>query len=277
MQTSFRDKKPTLYIVSTPIGNLSDITYRAISVLSDVAVIFAEDTRTSGILLKHYNIETPLKSYYEHMKHEKIEDVLDELNNGLDVALISDAGTPGISDPGFELIQKIIEEGFYVVSVPGATASIAALTTSGLPMQPHLFVGFLPRKDGEIKKILEKYIAIDATMIFYESPHRILKTLINMYKVFGNRKVVLARELTKMFETITRTTLEAAVLMEHNPKGEYVILVEGYIKEVTENPDIVKMVDNYITTGLNEKEAMRQVAQDINVSRRDIYQKYKIK
>lgn len=277
MQTSFKNKKPTLYIVSTPIGNLDDISYRAINVLNGVEVIFAEDTRKSGILLKHYNIDTKQKSYHEHRKHEKINDVLEYLKNGHDIALISDAGTPGISDPGQELIEEVIANKYYVVSIPGATASIAALTSSGLSMQPHLFVGFLPRKDGEIRSILKKYSTLDATMIFYESPFRIQKTLLRMYEVFGNRKVVLARELTKLFETVIRTTLEEAVLMDHNQKGEYVILVEGYVKKIIKNPNIIKMVDNYKDLGMNEKEAMRQVAEDINVSRRDIYQKYKIR
>lgn len=277
MQKSFTEKKPTLYIVSTPIGNLEDITYRAVNILKEVEVIFAEDTRTSGILLKHYDIDTPQKSYYEHKKFEKVHDVISYLEKGHDVALISDAGTPGISDPGLELIKHVIESNYYVVSIPGATASISALTSSGLDMQPHLFVGFLPRKEGEMKRELTKYIKLDATMIFYESPYRVQKTLLRMYEVFGNRKVVLAREITKLYETYIRTTLEDAVMMEHNLKGEYVILVEGFRQKEIQNPDIIKMVDNYKNLGLDEKEAMRRVAEDINVSRRDIYQKYKIR
>lgn len=276
MQTSFKDKKPTLYIVSTPIGNLEDITYRAINILNEVSVVFAEDTRVSSKLFKHYGIKTNLISYYEERKYEKIDLVLDQLKAGLDVALISDAGTPGISDPGFELIEKVIENNFYVVSIPGATASIAALTSSGLKMQPHLFVGFLPRKESEIKSVLNEYRTVKATLIFYESPHRITKTLKSLLACLGNRKVVLARELTKMFETLDRTNLEEAINKEHNIKGEYVILVEGYVKEAIINPDINAYVDKYIKQGFSEKEAMRLTANELNISRRDVYQKIKV-
>lgn len=276
MQVSFREKKPTLYIVSTPIGNLEDITLRALNILKEVTVVFAEDTRKSKLLFNHYNINTKLLSYYEERKYEKIDDVLKYLNEGLDIALISDAGTPGISDPGFELINKVIENGYYVVSIPGATASIAALTTSGLLMQPHLFIGFLPRKQSEINAVLNKYLTLEATLIFYESPHRVAKTLEYLYQVYGNRKVVLARELTKMFETIIRTDLKQARDLEINIKGEYVILVEGYIKDSIENPNIVEFVNKYINQGYTEKEAMKKASIELNISRREVYSEYKI-
>lgn len=276
MQISFKNKKPTLYIVSTPIGNLEDITYRAINILKEVKVIFAEDTRNSAKLMRRYDIETNLISYYEERKYEKIDLVLNYLNEGLDVALISDAGTPGISDPGFELINKVIENNFYVVSIPGVTASISALTSSGLPMQPHLFIGFLPRKANEIKSVLNQYKELKATLIFYESPHRISNTLNYLLDVLGNRKVVLARELTKMYETFDRTTLAKAVLKEHNNKGEYVILVEGYVQLEIIDPNIKSYVLKYIELGHSEKEAMKLAAIELNITRREVYQKYKI-
>lgn len=276
MQISFKEKKPTLYIVSTPIGNLEDITFRAINILNSVKVIFAEDTRNSAKLMRNYNIKTNLISYYEERKYEKIDIVLSYLNDGHDVALISDAGTPGISDPGFELINKIIENNFYVVSIPGVTASITALTSSGLSMQPHLFIGFLPRKQNEINYIINQYKELKATLIFYESPHRISKTLNYLYEVLGNRQVVLARELTKMFETFDRTTLKDAINKEHNSKGEYVILVEGFTSNEIINPNIKDYVLKYLTLGHSEKEAMKLAAIELNITRREVYQKYKI-
>ena len=274
-QVSFKNSKKTLYLVSTPIGNLEDITYRAINTLNSVSIVFAEDTRTSSILFKHYNINTKMISYHEHEKYDKIDLVLNYLKNGEDVALISDAGTPGISDPGFELVLKVIEQGFNVVSIPGATASITALTSSGLLMQPHLFVGFLPRKTNEIKFELNKYINLKATLIIYESPFRVKNTLKLLHEVYGNRKVVLARELTKLFETITRTTLLESLDLEINTKGEYVILVEGYIEEEIKL-SIEELYEKYDNEGYKEKVIFEKIAKDLNISKKDVYQKIKI-
>ncbi|HHT55666.1 MAG TPA: 16S rRNA (cytidine(1402)-2'-O)-methyltransferase [Acholeplasma sp.] len=274
-QVSFKNNKKTLYLVSTPIGNLEDITYRAINTLNSVSIVFAEDTRTSSILFKHYNINTKMISYHEHEKYDKIDLVLNYLKNGEDVALISDAGTPGISDPGFELVLKVIEQGFNVVSIPGATASITALTSSGLLMQPHLFVGFLPRKTNEIKFELNKYINLKATLIIYESPFRVKNTLKLLHEVYGNRRVVLARELTKLFETITRTTLLESLDLEINTKGEYVILVEGYIEEEIKL-SIEELYEKYDNEGYKEKVIFEKIAKDLNISKKDVYQKIKI-
>jgi len=274
-QVSFKNSKKTLYLVSTPIGNLEDITYRAINTLNSVSIVFAEDTRTSSILFKHYNINTKMISYHEHEKYDKIDLVLNYLKNGEDVALISDAGTPGISDPGFELVLKVIEQGFNVVSIPGATASITALTSSGLLMQPHLFVGFLPRKTNEIKFELNKYINLKATLIIYESPFRVKNTLKLLHEVYGNRRVVLARELTKLFETITRTTLLESLDLEINTKGEYVILVEGYIEEEIKL-SIEELYEKYDNEGYKEKVIFEKIAKDLNISKKDVYQKIKI-
>lgn len=274
-QVSFKNNKKTLYLVSTPIGNLEDITYRAINTLNSVSIVFAEDTRTSSILFKHYNINTKMISYHEHEKYDKIDLVLNYLKNGEDVALISDAGTPGISDPGFELVEKVIEQGFNVVSIPGATASITALTSSGLLMQPHLFVGFLPRKTNEIKFELNKYINLKATLIIYESPFRVKNTLKMLHEVYGNRRVVLARELTKLFETITRTTLLESLDLDINTKGEYVILVEGYIEEEIKL-SIEELYEKYDNEGYKEKVIFEKIAKDLNISKKDVYQKIKI-
>lgn len=274
MQQTFRNNKNTLYIVSTPIGNLSDITYRAVEILKEVKVVFAEDTRTSKILFDHYSINTPLESYYEFNKLTKIENVIKYLEDGYDVALISDAGTPGISDPGFELTEKVVEKGFNVTSVPGATASMAALTSSGLLMQPHLFIGFLPRKDNRIIEVLSSYKELDTTLIIYESPFRVANTLKVLYEYLGNRKIVLARELTKIYETFIRTTLKEAVLMDHITKGEYVILVSGNNEEKPKL-SIEELYDIYMTEDIEEKEVLRMIAKDLGISRREVYTKLK--
>ncbi|HKL95527.1 MAG TPA: 16S rRNA (cytidine(1402)-2'-O)-methyltransferase [Haploplasma sp.] len=276
MQVSFKDKKPTLYLVATPIGNLDDITFRAIETLKNVEVIFAEDTRTSGILMKHFNISTKLSSYHDHQKYDKIDDVINYLKSGFDVALISDAGTPGISDPGYELIEAVISNGFYVVSIPGAVASITALVSSGLQIQPHSFIGFLPRKNSEINTFLNKYKELDQTLIFYESPFRVSKTLSIMYEVFGDRKVVISKELTKIYETIIRTTLKEAVTLDINTKGEYIIMVEGFDHSNVELPSIMELYDKYLKTNMNEKDILKQIALDLNISKKEVYQKVKI-
>lgn len=216
-----------LYIVSTPIGNLKDITYRAVEVLKSVGLIAAEDTRHTKILLKHYDIGTPLTSYFEHNKIKKADVLMKELKTGKDVALVSDAGTPGISDPGFHLIRLAKEEGIAVTVVPGATALIAALTLSGLPAHRFVFEGFLPVKSAARRKKLEALRSEEGTVIFYESPHRLTKTLKDIAEVMDNPRVVLARELTKKFEEIEEGN--AAELLKaygtKKPKGEFVVLI----------------------------------------------------
>lgn len=274
MQESFRNDKKTLYLVSTPIGNLKDITYRAVEILSNVEVIFAEDTRTSMRLLSHYNIKTKMKSYHEHNKLEKENDVLWYLENGFDVALISDAGTPGISDPGFEIANKVIEKGFNVSSIPGATASMTALVSSGLKMQPNLFLGFLPRKESEITLFLNKYLTVDATLIFYESPFRIDKTINYLFEILGDRRVVIARELTKIYETFIRTTLKEAIKIEFINKGEYVILVEGFIQEES-NLSVIDLFVKYQKLGLDDMTNMKLIAKELGISKREVYDKIK--
>lgn len=277
MQVSFKNKKPTLYLVATPIGNLEDITFRAIETLKNVSVCFAEDTRTSKILFDKYNINTKMISYHDHDKITKIDEVLKYLNLGLDVALISDAGTPLISDPGYELVNEVINNNYYVVSIPGPAASITGLVASGLISQPHLFIGFLPRKESEIKNIIEKYKNISATLIIYESPFRINKTLNYLYEVLGNRKVVLARELTKIYETYLRTDLLEAVKIEHNKKGEYVIYVEGFNENINiEEVDIFTLYNDLMKQNNNEKEVLSIIAKKLNIPKREVYHKIKI-
>ncbi len=277
MQKSFKDNKPTVYIVSTPIGNLSDMTYRAVEVLKSADVIFAEDTRNSGVLLKHYHIKTPMTSYHEFNKDTKSDEAIERLNKGENIALISDAGTPGISDPGHVIIQKAIKHGFFVVAIPGASAALTALIPSGLSMQPHCFIGFLPRKKSEAKQTLNTYKKYRETLIFYESPKRITDTLKIIYDVLGDRKITIARELTKTFETYIRTTLKQAIDMEHNRKGEYVLVVEGFIENTNfDHLSLVEHVDMYLKEGLNEKDAMKKVASMRKITKSEVYKAFKI-
>ena len=221
-----------LYIVPTPIGNLEDFTFRAINVLKDVDLILCEDTRRSKKLLIHYNIETPLRSHHKFNEHKEIGKIVDKILSGEKIALISDAGTPGISDPGFLAVRTCLENNIEVECLPGATALIPALVNSGIPFDKFVFEGFLPVKKGRKTK-LEKLSEEERTMIFYESPHKLLKTLKDFCNSFGPaRKVSISRELTKIYEETIRLSLEDAIKLftEKPPKGEFVIIVEGYKK-----------------------------------------------
>lgn len=217
-----------LFIVPTPIGNLEDITLRSINVLKSVALILAEDTRTSGRLLKHYEIKTPLRSFHMHNEHEKLESILEELRGETNIALISDAGTPAISDPGFLLVRASIENNISVECLPGATALIPALVNSGLPSDRFVFEGFLPHKKGR-KTRLELLATEQRTIIFYESPYRLLKTLLQLKEYFGDRQASVSRELTKMYEENVQGTLSElyTYFSKGTIKGEIVLIVEG--------------------------------------------------
>lgn len=273
MQRSFKEEKPTLYIVSTPIGHLKDMTFRAVEILNQVDTILAEDTRTSSVLLNHYNIHKPLMSYHDFNKEEQSKRIISMLEEGKHLALISDAGTPGISDPGYEIIKEVLQAGFHVVSVPGASAILAALVTSGLMIQPFTFIGFLPRKMQAAKQALKAYQQRQETLVIYESPNRIQKSLEYAYEVLGNRNISIARELTKTFETIIRTNLEQAIHMEHISKGEYVLVIEGeYNQQAFEDETIESHYKRYIKQGFNEKDAIKAVAKDRNVHKNEIYQ-----
>lgn len=222
-----------LYIVPTPIGNLEDFTFRAINVLKDVDLILCEDTRRSKKLLIHYDIETPLRSHHKFNEHKEIGKVVNKILSGEKIALISDAGTPGISDPGFLAVRTCLENNIEVECLPGATAVIPALVNSGIPFDKFVFEGFLPVKKGRKTK-LEKLSEEERTMVFYESPHKLLKTLKDFSNSFGQeRKVAISRELTKIYEETIRLSLENAVKLftEKPPKGEFVIIIEGYKKQ----------------------------------------------
>lgn len=276
MQKSFETNQKKLYIVSTPIGNLSDMTYRAVDVLKMVDMILAEDTRNSGILLKHYKIETKMMSYHEFNKNEKEKLILEMLDDGKNIALISDAGTPGISDPGYEIIKSAIDQGFDVISIPGASAILTALVSSGLVIQPFTFIGFLPRKKSEAKALLSTYVLRKETLVIYESPLRIDKTNGLLREILGNRKVSYARELTKKFETIYRMDLDKAMSETFDNRGEYVIVIEGNKEEIVYENSIADHVKKYMDLGHDEKEAMKLVAKDRKISKSDVYHEYKI-
>ena len=221
-----------LYVVPTPIGNLADMTYRAVQILNEVDLILAEDTRTSAKLLQHYQIGTPSQSYHMHNEHHKTSALIEQIKQGKKMALISDAGTPAISDPGFLLVREALAHAIEVVCLPGATACIPALVQSGFPTDRFLFEGFLPPKKGRLSKI-EALASESRTLILYESPHKLIKTLTQMLPFFGGeRKVSISRELTKNFETTFRGTVDEALLYytNHPPKGEFVMVIEGLKK-----------------------------------------------
>jgi 16S rRNA (cytidine1402-2'-O)-methyltransferase len=261
-----------LYVVPTPIGNLDDMTFRAVKVLGEVSVIAAEDTRRAAILLSHFDLHTPVTSYFEHNKLSKLDRILSALEQG-DVALISDAGTPGLSDPGYELIRAALERGHAIVPLPGATAAITALVASGLPTDSFVFVGFLPRKAGERRRMLEDVQAERRTLIFYEAPHRVAETLADMLAVFGNRSMCVARELTKLHEEIWRGSIAAA--LQHfggEVLGEFVLVVAGAPEEERWTEERVHAVlRQELERGASASEAARQVARVSGWNKREVY------
>ena len=271
-----------LYLCATPIGNLEDITFRAVRTLNEVDLIAAEDTRHSIKLLNHYEIKTPMTSYHEHNKIEKAKHLVTQLLEGKNIALITDAGTPGISDPGEELVRQAYAAGIEVTSLPGASASITALTLSGLTTRRFCFEAFLPTDKKEKLRVLEELKNETRTIIIYEAPHRLLKTLKELYESLGDRKLTVIKELTKRHETIWQTTLSEAVTVfeTQEPKGEYVLTLEGRSEEELEESrkdqwgsvSISEHMRLYASKGMDKKEAMRAVAKDRGVSRRDIYQ-----
>lgn len=272
-----------LYLVGTPIGNLEDITYRAIRILKEVAWIAAEDTRQTRKLLSHYEISTRLMSYHEHNKQSSGEELIHKLLQGESIALVSDAGLPAISDPGYELVKQAIAKNVHVVPIPGANAALSALIVSGLSTKHFLFLGFLPKDKKSIVVRLEELKNIPDSMLFYESPYRVTKTLQHMLAIWGDRQIALARELTKKFEEVARGKISEALLFlsEQPAKGEYCIVVEGMQQTKLEVQDklwwtllsIQEHMDYYIEEGYDRKEAMKKVALDRNVPKRDIYNK----
>lgn len=269
---SFDKDKAILYLVATPIGNLKDMSFRAIEVLNEVDKIYAEDTRTSHVLLSHYEIHTKVESYHEFNQDLKSDQILKELESGMKLAIISDAGLPVISDPGYKLVALAIEHSIAVSTIPGASAGISALIASGLAPMPFTFYGFLDAKKTKREKELEDLKYISHTLIFYEAPHRILETLQDMLKVFGNRKVVLARELTKTFEEYNRGTIEE-ILEDLPTKGEMVLLVEGYQEQTTEFHPL-KRIDELISLGYKPNDAIKEVSKQTNTNRNELYKDY---
>lgn len=261
-----------LYICPTPIGNLEDITIRTLNTLRDVDLIAAEDTRNSLKLLTHYDIKKPLTSYHKYNIEEKSNYLIDKINEGEDIALISDAGMPGISDPGEELIKLAIERNVEVFVLPGATASITALVASGLTTEKFVFEGFLPSKEGQRKKELGNLKEEKRTLIFYESPHRLLKSLEDMREVFGNRKIAVARELTKYYEEVARGTIEEIIdsFSHRDVKGEIVIVVDG-AQVVEEEIDIKLELRSYTDKGLSKKDAVKRVAEENGLNKNIVY------
>lgn len=281
---SFQGEKKAgiLYLVATPIGNLQDMTFRAVDVLKQAAVIAAEDTRQTRKLLTHFQIEGPrLISYHEHNKNRMEHEILDLLDNGLDVALVSDAGTPGISDPGEDIVYAAVDRGYTVVPIPGACAGISALVASGLPTGQFSFVGFLPRERKDRKKALEGWKARKETLIFYEAPHRLKDTVKDLLDVFGNRNLTAARELTKRYEEFARGTLADLLdsLQEQPAKGEYVLVVAGADKDTVEDAEAawwvpftpVAHVDQLVSQGMSKKDAIKQAAKERGMQKRDLY------
>jgi 16S rRNA (cytidine1402-2'-O)-methyltransferase len=275
----------TLYLVSTPIGNLDDMTFRAIDTLRNVDIIAAEDTRQTMKLLNYFEINGPkLISYHEYNKVEQAKECMRSLLNGLSIAIVTDAGTPGISDPGSDLVKWASEQAVPVVSVPGACAAITALVASGLPTQPFTFIGFLPREKKERSEVLEYYRARNETLIFYESPYRIQNLVEHLAELYPQRHVVLARELTKRYEAYTRgkTTDVKRWLEQQNPRGEYVVILSGASDEELEEKleedqwwrslSLSKHVDVLVEKGDDKKEAMKKVARLRGISKREVYQ-----
>ncbi len=273
-QTTFKKDTPILYLVATPIGNLDDISLRAIEVLKSVDFIYAEDTRTSQKLMQYHQILTPLKSFHEHNEDAKAEDVIHRLAAGRNVALISDAGSPLISDPGESLVKKVRDKGYSVSAIPGPTAIITALTASNITTAPFTFIGFLPQKEKAKQDIIKQYMSYPETLIFYESPHRIHKTLHVMYDIFGDRHICIARELTKLYETFIHMSLS-----EHESlpplKGEIVLIVEGAPKQDTLSTyDMLEHVELLISDGVSEMQAIKTVAKARQLKKNTVYMAY---
>lgn len=272
----------TLYLVATPIGNLEDMTYRAVRILNEVDLIAAEDTRNSIKLLNHFEIKTPMTSYHEFNKYEKADYLVQKLLEGTNIAEITDAGTPGISDPGEELVKRALDAGITVTAIPGSVAFIDALIISGQPTRRVVFEAFLPTDKKERQKVLESFQKETRTIIMYEAPHRLKKTLVELQQWIGNRNISICKELTKRYENVFRTTIEDAIAYyeENDPKGEFVLVIEGrsqeeLVQEEIHQWDTISLeehMDIYLNKGLSKKEAMKAVASDRGISKRDVYQ-----
>ncbi len=271
-----------LYLCATPIGNLEDMTYRVIKTLKEVDLIAAEDTRNTIKLLNHFEISTKMTSYHEFNKIEKAKYLVDKMLEGQNIALVTDAGTPGISDPGEEIVRQCYEAGICVTSLPGACAAVTALSMSGLSTRRFVFEAFLPPDKKERKRILQSLVSETRTIILYEAPHRLTKTLEELFEALGERDMTLCKELTKRHERAYRMKISEAIayFKEEAPRGEFVLLIEGKsIAEIEEerqkqweNLSVLEHMEVYLSKGLTKKEAMKEVAKDRGVSKREIYQ-----
>ena len=270
-----------LYLCATPIGNLEDITYRVVRTLNEVDLIGAEDTRNSIKLLNHFEIKTPMTSYHEFNKYDKAKQLVEMMKEGKNIAIITDAGTPGISDPGEEVVRQCFEAGIQVTSLPGPAACITALTMSGQKTRRFCFEAFLPKDKKEKVAVLEELKNETRTIIIYEAPHRLARTLKELRETLGNRQLTLCRELTKKYEEADKTTIDQAIekYNEKEPRGEYVLVIEGKSQEEIqeenkqkwESMTIEEHMEYYISQGNDKKSAMKLVAKDRGVSKRDIY------
>ncbi len=271
-----------LYLCATPIGNLEDITFRVVRTLKEVDLIAAEDTRHTIKLLNHFEITTPMTSYHEFNKYDKAKYLVEQMRNGVTVACVTDAGTPGISDPGEELVRQCLEAGIEVTSLPGPAACITALTMSGLSTRRFCFEAFLPTDKKEKQRILEELKTETRTTILYEAPHRLLKTLKELWEVLGERKITICRELTKKHETVFVTTLSDAITFyeKEEPRGECVVVMEGRNPEDLKEEQrqnwldisIQEHMEYYMKQGMDKKSAMKAVAKDRNIQKREVYQ-----
>ena len=264
-----------LYLIPTPVGNMEDITLRALRLLKEVDLVLAEDTRTSAKLLKHYEITTPLLSHHKFNEHQQVDRIAERLERGENIALISDAGTPGISDPGFLLTRTCVERGIATECLPGATAFVPALVNSGFPCDRFCFEGFLPQKKGRQKK-LSALAEENRTMIFYEAPHKLIYTLNDMRKVFGNRNIALVRELTKIHEQVLHFTFDEAIAYyaDKSPKGEYVIIIEGKKQDEAEEITLeqaIALAKSLVEKGMSINNAAKEAAAQTPFKKGDIY------
>lgn len=276
MWQSSYDDSPTLYLVPTPIGNLEDMTYRSINILSTVEVIFSEDTRVTLQLLNHFDIKKKLIALHDHNEDIEKEKVLEYLKNGKSVAIVTDRGTPIISDPGYKTVKYVTDNGYNVVGLPGANAFVPALITSGIEPSPFMFYGFLNSKDSKRKTELDKLKFFKYTIIFYEAPHRIKKTIEEILEIFGDRQVSLSREISKRFESIYRGNISDLLPTLDNIKGEFVIVVSPY-KEDNSNNNKLSVIDNvklYIENGMEVMDAIKRVAMERNIPKNEIYREY---
>ena len=274
-----------LYLVATPIGNLQDITVRALETLKMVNIIAAEDTRQTRKLLTHFEIEAKLVSHHEHNKEASLKGIIEWLQEGKKVALVSDAGMPAISDPGYELVREATNLQIPVIPIPGANAALSALIASGLPTEKFVFLGFLPREKKFLKKELERIKGYPETLLFYEAPHRIVKMLTTLKEELGDRQIVLARELTKKYEEFIRGNITEVLdylEAQEQIRGEFTVIVEGSTEPSNDqekgiwwiNLDVITHVETYINEGLSSKEAIKRTAEDRQVQKRDIYNLY---